>query len=150
MSSAKKKLTQTLTSEDEELLVNYKVQPEQQSELPINPWLDGALQLKRGHAEVKVLPRREMCTGYDGYIHFSLPLTIAEEAAYWALDEEHAVPAQISVSLLRPAHVNNGPIIGFGDRIRKGASVLTATGSAIQGGKQICHVTVTFIKFEKR
>lgn len=114
-----------------------------------NVFLDTTLKLHRGGEPVKLYPTMAMANCPEGYLHFSIPTIVAEEAAWWALEEEHAVPASMTINLLRPAHVLGGAIIGYGEQIRKGKSVLTACGSAMQGGKQIALVVVTFIRFEK-
>ena len=122
----------------------------------MNHFLDRNLELKRGKdvggdgVHVVLDPKLKMASGDDGYLHFSVVTTVAEEASWWALDSEHAVPSQVSVSLLRPATVSGGTITGVGRILRKGKNVMVAQGDTMQGGKLICQVTATFVYFEKK
>ena len=117
----------------------------------VNPYLDKFLQLERGEngSEVVLNPSGPMCSGRDGYVHFSIVATVAEEAAWQAIGDEHAVPSSISISLLRPAHITGGEIVGSGEVLKNGRQVISSCGYAYQGGKLLAHVTVSFVHFEK-
>lgn len=122
----------------------------------MNRFLDNTLALRRGfniggddtHVVLEVT--EAMTNTSDGFLHFSIPTTVAEEAAWWSLQEEHAIPLGLNASFLRPANMNWGPITGIGRVIRKGQGVMVAEGEAWQNGKLIYKVTVNFVRFEKR
>lgn len=116
----------------------------------VNAFLDVTLGMTRGKDGVTLTPTDAMTCGADGYLHFSVPLTVGEEAAWWSLGCEHAVPSQVSTNLLRPATLSGGPITGKGYAVRKGKGTMVATGEAWQDGKMLALVTVNFVHFEKR
>jgi acyl-coenzyme A thioesterase PaaI-like protein len=86
----------------------------------------------------------------DGYIHFSIITTLGEEAAWQIIGNEHAVPCQISVQLLRPAHVADGLITARGNLLRAGASMIYSEATVCQNHKLIAKVNATFTIFQKR
>lgn len=115
--------------------------------LVLNPYLDMVLKLKRGPDGVECDPEDCMASGQDGYIHFSIVTTIGEEAAWWAVGHDHAVPAAVSVQLLRPAHVGEGTLLGKGCALRLGKSIIVSEAVVTQGMKTICKVTANFVHF---
>lgn len=117
--------------------------------LTTNLYLDHTLRLRRGPDGVELDPREGMGSG-DGYIHFSVVTTVGEEAAWQALGHEHAVPVHVSVELLRPAHVDEGMVVGIGEILRAGSAAMVCRGTVTQAMKLIAHVTVTFVPFIKR
>ena len=114
-----------------------------------NPFLDHTLKLRRGPDGVEMMPECGMCSSEDGFLHFSVIVTIGEEAAWQAVGDDHAVPATVSVHLLRPAHINAGCITGKGILLRAGKRVIVSEGTVMQGLKLIAKVTATFVHFEK-
>lgn len=118
-------------------------------ELSTNLYLDNTLKLLRGPDGVELYPKDGMGSG-DGYIHFSIVTTVGEEAAWWAIGNEHAVPATVTVQLMRPATVRGGVITGVGMCIRAGKNVMVSEGTVLQDMKVIAKVTVTFVHFVKR
>lgn len=119
-------------------------------ELISNMYLDHTLKVMRGPDGVELQPQEGMTCSADGYLHFSIPTTVGEEAAWWAVGDDHAIPAQISVQLLRPAHVADGPLTGKGYVLRHGVTVIGSEATVCQNLKLIAKVTVLFVHFEKR
>lgn len=118
-------------------------------QLTTNLYLDGTLKLLRGPDGVELYPKEGMGSG-DGYVHFSVITTVGEEAAWWAIGNDHAVPAHVSVELMRPARVDKGVIIGIGQCLRAGKNVMVSEGTVMQGMDLIAKVTATFVHFVKR
>lgn len=106
--------------------------------------------MQRGPEGVELLPEQGMCSGEDGFIHFSVVARVGEEASWWAIGDDHAVPASVFVQLMRPAHVDGGPITGKGILQRAGTGVIVSEGVVMQDMKEIAKVSVTFIHFVKR
>jgi hypothetical protein len=115
----------------------------------VNPFLDSTLELKRTPRLVALAPNMNLASSRDGYLHFSIPTVVGEEAAWQALNEEHAVPAAVNVQLLRPAKVN-AALIGRGEVLRKGRGVLVSEGRVTQNQNLVAVVTVTFTRFVKQ
>jgi acyl-coenzyme A thioesterase PaaI-like protein len=139
-----------------------------------NFYLDSTLRLQRGAGGVLLRPDREMCStveqcldtpadkhvanscpgcgggGLKGFLHFSVVTTVAEEAAWQALGEDHAVPAAITVNLVRPGTLTGGDVIGEGVAVKAGRGIMVAEGKAYQGGKLLATVTATFARYERR
>lgn len=114
-----------------------------------NLYLDHTLKLRRGPDGVELYPKEGMGSG-DGYIHFSIITTVGEEAAWQCLGDDHAVPATVSVQLLRPGQVSKGVITGIGHILRAGKGVMACEASVCQDLKLLAKVTVTFVHFVKR
>jgi acyl-coenzyme A thioesterase PaaI-like protein len=117
-------------------------------ELTTNLYLDYTLGVKRGPDGVEMQPEACMTCSKDGYLHFSIATTLGEEAAWWAVGDEHAVPANVSVQLMRPAHVAKGKLIARGTVLRLGKNVMCSEAEVVQDMKVIAKVT--FVHFEKR
>lgn len=115
-----------------------------------NPFLDHCLKMRRAPDGVEMMPEHGMCSGDDGYIHFSIIATIGEEAAWQAVGDDHAVPANVSVNLMRPANISAGCLTGTGVLLRAGKNVIVSEGTVMQDMKLIAKVTATFVHFEKR
>jgi acyl-coenzyme A thioesterase PaaI-like protein len=118
--------------------------------LHLNPYLDVTLRVKRGPDGVELIPTDAICVGQDGYVHFSIIATLGEEAAWWAIGDDHAVPASVSVQLMRPAHIDAGPLIAIGECLRTGSQVIVSEGIVMQAGKIIAKVTAMFVPFVKQ
>lgn len=114
-----------------------------------NLYLDHQLKLKRGPDGTELEPTDCMGSG-DGYIHFSIITTIGEEAAWQALGDEHAVPCNVTVNLLRPGHIAKGTITGIGRILRAGTGVMVCDATVCQDGRLLAMVTATFVPFVKR
>lgn len=117
--------------------------------LTTNLYLDHTLRMRRGPDGVELDPKDCMGSG-DGYIHFSVVTTVGEEAAWQCLGDDHAVPAQVTVNLLRPASVHDGMITGIGQVLRIGKGVMVSEATVCQNMKLIAKVTVTFVHFVKQ
>ena len=119
-----------------------------------NPYLDETLGIKRGclprgceYATAPYLdPTDALVTG-SGHLHFSIPTTLAEEAAWWAVGEAHAVPASVHVSLHAAAKAR-GRIMSMGTVLRRGNRIFHARGETWQEGRLLCTVEVTFTKLD--
>lgn len=118
-----------------------------QPPLSSNLYLDHLLKMKRGPDGVELEPEMAMGSG-NGFCHFSIVTTVGEEAAWWAVGDEHAIPASVEVKLLRPASVHRGTILGRGTVLRLGKSLMMSEGVVTQGTILLAKVTVTFVHYE--
>lgn len=114
----------------------------------INYMLDHTLKLKRGPDGTELEPKNCMCSG-DGYIHFSVVTTVAEEAAWQALGHDHAIPCSVTVNLFRAAHITKGPLTGIGHVDRIGKKMMWSEGCCMQDGNLIAKVHVVWTIFTK-
>lgn len=114
-----------------------------------NLFLDHCLNMKRGPDGTELMPKEGLGVG-DGYIHFSVIGTLGEEAAWWAIGDEHAVPCHVGIDLFRPAHASAGLITARGNLLRAGASVICSEATVCQNHKLLAKVTANFVRFVKR
>lgn len=76
-----------------------------------------------------------------GMVHFAVLTTMAEVAAAQTV-ERAVVPAQVSVSLLRPARL--GLLVAKGRLVKRGRRLATAVGEVFQEDELVATATVTF------
>lgn len=127
-------------------MANYRVHV--LPELTHNHYLDSLLSVRRGPDGVEFDPKDMFCSG-DGYLHFSIPTTLGEEAAWWAVGHDHAVPCNVQVQLLRPGRIDAGLVVAKGELLRAGKQIVASEGRVYQAFNLLAVVSVTWTIFYK-
>ncbi len=131
-----------------------------------NMFLDKTLGLARGYSvigedgklEVRYRPQRDHCAGSfmrgwmsdDQYIHAAVLTTVGQEAAWWAVGNDHAVTVQMEARFVRRALLSEGEIVGRGVCLQNGSRIMQARGEVYQKDRLVAVVTASFVESEKR